>query len=268
MFSECDFEYLTLIRRALVVGSEISTRNSVCRRLIGCHVGFDYSPLVSVRRTAWKNALREWEWFMSGSDYIGDLHPKVRHWWNPWADEEGRVRYNYSKQFRGFGDEAHLVDQVQNMIDGIRDHPYSRRNVATTWHPRQMTDPLCPITNCHGTIIQAFVEPDDSLHLVTYQRSVDVVCGLPHNWIQYWAFLMWLAHRGGRRAGSLTWLGGDVHVYKAHEPLAWRMLEQENNCREAPGLVYTPTTEDFLAADFTLDGEYTPLLEDRAEMIV
>src|SRR5690606_26897284 len=126
-----------------------------------------------------------------GSEDIKDLHPSVRPWWEPWANIEGQVLFNYSDQFRAFaGTDGRVVDQIEYLIDGIKNHPYSRRNVITTWNAADMTNPACPITNCHSTVTQAFVNPDNSLHLVTYQRSVDVICGLPHNWIQYWSFLL------------------------------------------------------------------------------
>lgn len=207
--------YTGLISDVLTTGDEITTRNATVRRLIHYPVEITSTPLVSVRKTAWKNALREWEWFMSGSPDINDLHPSVRPWWTPWADKTGWVNWNYSMQFRRYGDTSGF-DQIAYLIDGIKNHPFSRRNVITTWHTEDMNREDCTITNCHGTVIQAFVRPDDSLHLVTYQRSVDVVCGLPHNWLQYWAFLLWVAHWSWRAVGSLTWIGGDVHVYEEH----------------------------------------------------
>jgi thymidylate synthase len=263
-----DGVYRDLLARLLESGSRVETRNSRCRRLVCQSVRFTGTPLVGARRTAWKNALREWEWFMSGSKSVDDLHPSVRAWWEPWADEDGLVLNNYSQQFRQFqGSVGFPADQIALLIDGITRHPYSRRNVVTTWNAADMADPQTPITNCHNTATQAFVEPaDDTLHLVTYQRSADAVCGIPHNWVQMWAFLLWLAHRGGRKVGSLSWVGGDVHLYECHVDLARRVVGAEPG--PVPELVYSPTFEEFRADDFTLSGEYAPALNDRAEMVV
>ena len=137
---------------------------------------FKSTPLVSTRRTAWLNALREWEWFMSGSNDINNLHEKVHHWWQPWADKEGYINYNYSAQFRGAMGSALdtrgspiELDQIKYLQDAIKNHPYSRRSVITTWNAADMTALDCSITNCHGTVIQAFVEPEDnSLHLTIF----------------------------------------------------------------------------------------------------
>jgi len=263
----CDVAYARLIGTTLN-GDKITTRNSNCWRTLCSQVEFSTTPLVSLRKTSWKNSLREWEWFMSGSCYLSELHPAVKSWWEPWADENGRIAHNYSQQFRRFYGEKDFVDQIHLLIQGICDHPYSRRNVITTWNKADMNAPECPITNCHGTVIQAFVDPNNQLTLVMYQRSVDVICGLPHNWIQYWAFLLWLAHSTQRQVGKFIWIGGDIHVYEQHLPLALRMITQDPEPIKTPNLVYTPTSAQFKADDFTLDAEYQPLIVERAEMVV
>lgn len=285
--SATDLLYRELIRRCLA-GPRVTTRNSDCFRALAQVAVFDRAPLVGVRATAWKNCLREMEWFLTGSSNLNDLHERVRHWWAPWADESGEVANGYGTQLRAFmgGAEDYLLaadlppyltasggqlwcDQVAYLIDSLTNHPYSRRAVATTWNTAEMVHPDTPITNCWGTVIQCAVDPaDNGLELMTWQRSADVVVGLPANWLQMWAFGVWLGKRSGRPMKRLTWVGGDCHVYAAHEDLA-RRLEALRPPRQ-PGLVYDPPdgVEEFRADDFRLDGPYRPLVTERAEMIV
>ncbi len=215
---------------------------------------------------------------MSGSNRLEDLHPSVRSWWEPWAvdcayyEKAGvkpklEVSSNYSKQFREFYGKQGEVDQISLLINGIREHPFSRRNVITTWNTADMVSPDTPITNCHGTVIQAFCNEQEELSLVTYQRSVDVVCGLPHNWFQYWAFLLWLSSRTGKKVGQLIWLGGDCHLYGEHSSLAEEIVACETSC-PPPNLVYSSSCEDFKADDFSLDGEYSYSIDKKARMVV
>lgn len=275
-----DLEYARIIE-ACLGGYKLTTRNAECYRTripSDRTVVFDSTPLVSARKTAWKNCLREMEWFLSGSCDVSDLHESVRPWWQPWANDVGWVFGNYSQQLRRFvgydfanqyEEGNREVDQVQYLIESIRDHPNSRRAVITTWNTTEMTDPLIPITNCWGTLIQAYVE-DGVLHLETHQRSCDVVCGLPHNWLQMWGLFVWLAHQGGRKVGTLTWHGGDVHVYAEHRELAEKIVEavDHDRMRETPRLVYEPTSKEFSAEDFRLDRPYAPVIEDKARMVV
>lgn len=269
-----DYKYVDLLSRLIREGERISTRNSNVFRLFPIEILCGETPLISVRKTAWKNALREWEWFMSGSPFIKDLHPSVRSWWDAWADKNGIVAFNYSEQFRQFTGVdpgtgyATAFDQIESFINGIKEHPYSRRNVITTWNPYEMSLKETPITNCHNTVTQAFVNADNSLHLVTYQRSVDVVCGLPHNLIQMWAFLKWLACRCNKGVGTLTWIGGDVHLYEEHKELAEKIIAVDTSSLPTVELVYIPSGQGFRADDFSLSGSYQPVIDERAKMIV
>ena len=273
-------EFQRLLKGILHFGNKINTRNSETLRTRNEMVTFYEAPLVSVRRTAWKSALREFEWFLSGSSDVNDLHESVKKWWEPWADGMGEIKNNYGKQFKRFGIETErfkelhegkfngLFDQITYLKQSIKDHPFSRRAVITTWNTADMAHPETKITNCHGSIIQAFVEPDNTLHLTMYQRSSDMVLGLPHNWIQYWAFLQYLAHHGNREVGTFTWIGGDCHIYDNHIEMANRIVDAD--IKELPkiDLIYKPTSEEFLADDFTLSEKYEPLIKESLEMTV
>lgn len=260
-----DLEFKWLLDFILTNGEEIETRNSKVKRSTNLIQTFYETPLVSIRKTAWKNALREMEWFMSGSCNINDLHESVRHWWQPWANNRGDILNNYSMQFRNYTD--HLFDQIQYLIEGISKHPYSRRNVITTWNTEEMDRPQTPITNCHGTLIQCFVNEGNELEMTMYQRSADMVLGVQHNWIQYWALLLWLAHRTGREVGSLTWIGGDCHIYSEHYEIAREIASNKSSC-VTPKLVYEPSSEQFKANDFSLNSTYSPVITRKVKMIV
>ena len=261
-------KYRMIIKAILENGEEINTRNSKVLRNTNIKMSFKETPLVTVRKTAWKNALREMEWFLSGSQEIGDLDERVRHWWTPWADSLGYIWNNYGKQFRRFeGRDYAQVDQIQYMIDTLRDHPNSRRNVITTWNTADMLNEMTPITNCHGTVIQAFVRHGKYLDLTMYQRSADFMLGVQHNWIQYWALMNWLAHRADLKVGEFTWIGGDVHIYEDHIPVAKKIVEVDVN-RSRPKMIYKPTSDEFKASDFTIANIEEPVILDKVEMII
>ena len=260
--------FAEMLDKIITNGKDISTRNSITKRHRNLTATFDSTPLISVRKTAWKLALREFEWFLSGSNNINDLHPSVRHWWQPWAEEDGSINNNYSTQLTDFVGHYGSVNQIEAIIDGIKNHPFSRRNILTTWNTSDMLHSTTKITNCHNSLTQAFVEPDNSLHLTTYQRSSDMVLGVPHNFIQMWSFLLYLAHQGNRTVGSLTWIGGDCHVYESHYEAASKIINSDLSQITTPNLIYNPTSNNFLANDFSLDSLYIPNNTDKLEMIV
>ena len=100
--TDVDYEYQKLISYVLAAGKKVITRNSEVTKIANYSLVFNATPLVSIRKTAWKQCLAEWEWFMSGSNYIPNLHESVRHWWKPWGGDSGVVDNNYSQQFRDF----------------------------------------------------------------------------------------------------------------------------------------------------------------------
>lgn len=277
--------YCDLLHKLLMCGERIKTRNSYVRKLHTYTYIFDVTPLVTIRKTAWKSALREMEWFLSGSNNINDLPESVQKWWSPWADKNGHVKYNYSKQFRyadgvHINNEANWVDPTALFINGVKYHPFSRRNIITTWHAFDMAQPDNPITNCHGTIIQAHGRQNGTIDISMYQRSVDMVCGLPHNWIQYWAFLLWVCKVAGKKPGSFYWIGGDIHLYESHLDIARKLIDIREEApiaiKDIPDLLYHPEPNaqgkfdgvPFRADDFSLS--YKPVFhcKDVAEMIV
>lgn len=271
-----DRQYVDLINNILSYGDKIPGRNGSTYRLFKVDMAFTSTPLIHVRKTAWKSALREMEWFLSGSNKLSDLHPTVQEWWKPWTNSDGTIYYNYGTQLRNsFGFSDLPFDSIKYLIDGITEHPYSRRLLATTWNNADMGARDCPITNCHGTVIHLNIDTNNRLNLFMYQRSVDAICGLPHNLIQYWAFLHWLAFKTSKNVGQFEWTGGDVHIYEQHLPLANKMLLSDFDSIKPCHLLYYPNDEvtpqspnDFRANDFMLTGSYNPLITDKAEMVV
>lgn len=285
--NNADYIYVKLLRNCMYGGGseEVVTRNSKCRRMFISTIVFKSAPLVTVRKTAWKNALREMEWFLSGSNNINTLHKDVQHWWRPWADKDGYVYNNYSDQFTNFnGLESHYddfnvnvggIDQIKYLLDGLRKHPYSRRNVITTWNTADMVHPNTPITNCHGTVIQTFVDTEKRLHLYMYQRSCDLLLGVPHNWIQYWGLLLYFARHSGLGVGSFVWTGGDIHIYKNHYETVQKILDcnikqyVDRSVTMSYDSIPVLTDVPFFKADnFNIPTIPEPLVTDTVEMVI
>lgn len=250
-----DVCYYSLIGQVLEYGDLIETRNHAAYSLIDSDtIIFHKTPLVTLRKTAWRKALREMEWFLSGDP---KCPVELLDWWDGQLSKNQCYYYGYGDQLRNFD---YTFDQIQSLLEGIKAHPYSRRHVITTWNPREMSiitkvngNQKTP-TTCHGTIIQYFVR-NGKLSARTYQRSCDVILGCIHNWIQHWALLMWLAHQTSLEVGSLIWDFGDLHLYaeESHLEVARAILASGGtNCKN-PKLIYKGTG-DFKASDFELDG--------------
>lgn len=208
---------------------------------------FTQTPLVSLRRTAWKNALREFEWLCYGNGCVGNLHPAVRHWWARWADHYSCVD--------GVGLKPGDAGRFSR---GVAENPESRRNVLATWSLPSGTAP-------RNDFVAVATADGGALDLFVFQRTCDLTRGAPHNWVQYWALLLWTANGAGLRPRALRWVTGDVHLYEQHRDLVTRAAV--GVVGPVPQLIYTPTGPDFRASDFTLDGPYAPVVRENAEYV-
>lgn len=255
-----DIVYINLINTLTIKGELVPSRNGNTYRVFDLPtVKFDTTPLVSVRKTAWKKAIREMEWFLSGAITCPD---ELLDWWKPQLTNTNCYINGYSEQLRHFNER---YDQIKPLIEGICTHPFSRRHVITTWNPEDMAfitisnnNPLTP-TTCHTTIAQFFVSQDHSLSLHSYQRSADMLLGVPHNWIQSWALLLWLCEQTDTFPGKMLWTFGDAHIYR--EPSHMKVVDQITSLyhrppTSSPRLHYAGQKgSEFAASDFEMIGE-------------
>lgn len=123
------------------------------------------------------------------------------------------------------------LDQMERLVQGLREDPYSRRHVVTTFNPSAAD--ACALPPCHGICIQFFVDHLDgglSCHVVC--RSSDAFLGLPFNIASYGL----LAHIVAARAGALDprirgakeriLSTGDTHLHINHLDQARRQASR------------------------------------------
>lgn len=145
----------------------------------------------------------------------------------PTAIKWGDIGKGYGHQWRNFGaieDEAvdvgafgqrsvlysrEGIDQIEWVINEIKTNPNSRRMIVTGWNPHEIEDVDLP--PCH-TLFQFFVE-DGKLSCQLYQRSADILLGVPFNIASYALLTHLIAAECGLGVGEFVWTGGDIHVY-------------------------------------------------------
>lgn len=257
-----DALYQISLRNILDSGDLVNTRNSLTYSKFDLNpITFTSTPLVTLRRTAWRLAIREMEWFMSGES---QCPPELLHWWKDQLGFNGEYKGGYAHQYRKSGTSGSF-DQIQYLLSGLRNNPNSRRLVMTTWNPSDMAN-ITELNNnpntpscCHGSMIQLFVR-EGSLFMTHYQRSADMLLGIIHNFIQYWALLMYFAHHAELNVGYLRVIIGDAHVYQDHSHL--NVAKEIINCDLSkrllppPKLVYNCNGNcDFRSSDFEMIGE-------------
>ncbi|MGW8178993.1 MAG: thymidylate synthase, partial [bacterium] len=147
----------------------------------------------------------------------------------------------YGKQWRrwytteGGGGE---IDQIDMLVRGLKSDPLSRRHVVSAWNVADLpADWFTPQENaahhrmalapCH-VMFQCYVQ-DDGLSLHMYQRSADLVLGVPFNIASYALLMHLLAKTCGLRPRELIISYGDVHLYSDHltSDIVYEQLSRE-----------------------------------------
>jgi thymidylate synthase len=156
---------------------------------------------------------------LSGKTDIDLLKKHNCKFWDPWADEFGKVPSAYGNFWRHFplpGNDTN--DQVAYVVDQLKSNPMSRRMVVSAWAPgNAQTSQLPP---CHAFWVvntQLNSAGDEYLCLHLTQRSCDIALGVPYN-IAGYAFLLELLSRfSGISAGIFGHTLIDAHIYTAKE---------------------------------------------------
>lgn len=226
--------------------------------VFGRQVRFDLRdgfPLVTTKKVHMRSIIHELLWFLRGETNVRSLHENKVTIWDEWADADGELGPVYGKQWRSWeGPGGRKVDQIQRALDTLRANPTSRRIVVVSFNPADLPEVAPPA--CH-TLFQFYVSGQD-LSLQLYQRSADLMLGVPFNIASYALFLMMVAQVTGFRPKEFVHTFGDVHIYANHIEGAKRQLEREP--RALPTMRLNPDVNDLFAfrfEDFTLEG-YAP----------
>ena len=232
-----EYQYLKMLTKIKKEGLLIATRNGNTKSLFGERMEFDMKdgfPLLTTKKMGYKTILRELLWFIRGSTSNHELQEKNVHIWdknstrefldNRGLDyEEGDLGPVYGFQWRHSGAEyidsttdytGLGVDQLQNVIDLIKNDPHSRRIIMNSWNPKDLDKMALP--PCH-VMCQFNVNSElKTLNCQLYQRSGDMFLGVPFNIASYSFLLHILSKITGYIPGKLIHILGDTHIYEEH----------------------------------------------------
>ena len=212
-------------------------------------------PLLTTKKVHLRSIIHELLWFLKGDTNVGYLNENKVSIWDEWADANGDLGSIYGKQWRGFeGPEGRKVDQIKNALNLIRTNPTSRRILVVAYNPADIPEFAPPA--CH-TLFQFYVS-GDRLSLQLYQRSADLMLGVPFNIASYALLLMMVAQVTGLKPYEFVHTFGDVHIYANH--LEGAELQIQREVRSLPQMKLNPQVSDLFAfkyEDFTLEG-YDP----------
>ena len=252
-------QYLSLLKRILDEGATKTDRTGTgTKSVFGHQMRFDLSegfPLLTTKKLHLKSIIYELLWFLRGDTNVKYLQEHGVRIWNEWADENGDLGPVYGHQWRSWPDyNGGTIDQIQNVLDMIRNHPDSRRMIVTAWNPAEVEQMALPPCHC---LFQFYVA-DGRLSLQLYQRSADTFLGVPFNIASYALLLQMMAQVSGLKPGDFIHTTGDTHLYLNH--LDQARLQLTRTPRPLPKMKLNPDVKnlfDFKYEDFSLE-DYNP----------
>ncbi|WP_293490634.1 thymidylate synthase [Prevotella sp.] len=262
-------QYLSLLNRILTEGATKTDRTGTgTMSVFGNQMRFNLAdgfPLLTTKKLHLKSIIYELLWFLRGDTNVHYLQEHGVRIWNEWADENGDLGPVYGHQWRSWPDyNGGTIDQIQNVLDLIRNHPDSRRMIVSAWNPAEVEQMALPPCHC---LFQFYVA-DGKLSLQLYQRSADTFLGVPFNIASYALLLQMMAQVSGLEPGDFIHTTGDTHLYLNH--LDQARLQLTRTPRPLPKMRINPDVKnlfDFHYEDFQLEG-YDPWPHISAQVSV
>lgn len=262
-------QYETLLEHCYKTGVDKSDRTGVgTRSVFGYQMRFNLAegfPLVTTKKLHIRSIVHELLWFLSGSSNIKYLHDNGVSIWDEWADENGDLGPVYGVQWRSWpAPDGRKIDQISNLIEGIKKDPDSRRHLVVAWNPAEVDKMALPPCHC---LFQFYVA-NGKLSCQLYQRSCDIFLGVPFNIASYSLLTHMVAQQCDLEVGDFVWTGGDCHIYKNHFEQV--ELQLSRTPRAYPKLVINRKPSsifDYKFEDFVIEG-YDPWPHIKAPIAV
>lgn len=242
-------QYLDLVQHVLDNGTLKEDRTGTgTKSVFGYQMRFDLSegfPMVTTKKLHLKSIIHELLWFLQGDTNVKYLQDNGVKIWNAWAREDGDLGPIYGKQWRSWGaPNGQTIDQIQNVVNQIKNNPDSRRMIVSAWNVGELSD--MALMPCHAFF--QFYVADNKLSLQLYQRSADIFLGVPFNIASYALLLKMMAQVAGLQAGEFIHTFGDAHIYTNH--FEQMKLQLTRDPKLLPEMKLNPEVKDILDFKF------------------
>ncbi len=242
--------YLDLLKHVRTHGVRRDDRTGTgTLSVFGYQMRFDLRqnfPLLTTKKLHLKSIVHELLWFLQGETNTRYLNERGVTIWDEWADAEGELGPVYGAQWRAWRTaDGALVDQISELITGLRQNPNSRRHVVSAWNVGDL--PKMALAPCH--VMFQFYVANGELSCQLYQRSADIFLGVPFNIASYALLTMMVAQVCDLKAGDFVHTLGDAHLYLNH--LEQADVQLQRALFAAPQLSLNPAVKSIF--DFKFD---------------
>jgi thymidylate synthase len=243
--NKLDAQYKNILSEIGTVGEWEDNRTGIRAKTIPSamirHNMSEGFPLLTIKRVPFRVMAVELEGFIKGINSKKWFQDRDCHIWDQWCNpqkvpygnddetkqkmlEEDDLGLIYGSMWRDFhvpnavenyGAEGGFyrsggIDQLKNIIYTLQKNPQDRRMICSAWNPLALNFQALP--PCH-VLFQVSVI-NNKLNLTWFQRSCDILLGIPFNIASYGLLLHLFAKFYGFEEGTLTGFLNNVHIYE------------------------------------------------------
>lgn len=250
-------QYLNFLQEILMSGTKKGDRTGTgTLSIFGYDMRFDLAqgfPLLTTKKIHLKSVIYELLWILRGDTNIQYLNEHGVSIWNEWADKDGDLGPVYGKQWRRWeAKDGSVIDQMQLLVDTIKNDPDSRRLVVSAWNVGEVGNMALP--PCH--LLFQFYVAKGRLFCKLTQRSADAFLGVPFNIASYSLLTHMIAQQCNLEVGEFIWSGGDCHIYANHMEQVKQQLSRKPmvipklKILRKPDSLFDYRFEDFEVVDY------------------
>lgn len=144
----------------------------------------------------------------------GDLGPVYGYQWRRWRKPVFVPGHSVGSEWNPQEWRVEEIDQLANLIKGIKEKPGSRYHILSAWNPADLGEMAlgpCPF-------LHQFTVYGKNLDLTTVQRSADVFLGVPFNIAQDALLLQLIANETGLMPRKFSHIPINTHAYLGVPP--------------------------------------------------
>lgn len=185
---------------------------------------------------------------------LGDCGEQYGKLWRSW------INYKDFSNDPSYGVKQTPIDQIKELLNGLKNNPQGRRHIITAWNPATLED--MALNACHAlaqwncrpipwevklemakrnpnvdmenlAITEAaaghphYGIPQYYLDCQMYQRSADIFLGVPLNIASYALLTHILCEMCNMIPGEIIYTYGDVHIYEDHMDAVNEQLQRK-----------------------------------------
>lgn len=249
-----DTSYISLVNNIINNGYDTDNTRMLPMQCIRANNIAESFPVVQHKKLFVKGVWEELMFFLHSYRDVRILQSKGVHIWDANADPKYKKLHNkhledydlgpiYGCQWRNFNgkqcdnnqcdhhDCNNQCDQLQSIVNNIKNHSLSRRLFMSAWNPQQLDEMVLPPCHVSYHFIPYIKNDVYTVDLMVYQRSADVMLGLPFNIASSSFLLLLVCKYCGVSAGDVCICIGNAHIYKEHFKSLNKVKEATNNIK-------------------------------------